>query len=640
MKRILFALAFLLTPYIAHAATATAASCSRADVVTAYGLVSNGDTIAIPSGTCSWASKLVVTKDVSIIGAGIDITIIQDDEPRTTTADGTVFSFNTTGNWRLSAMTITHHNETTINGNTTIRINGTATGFRVDHVKFDSLYAFTLIGQEGGSTCGVADHNTAVYRDIFAAGRQASWQGVGLWGDNSWHASLDLGSACAFYIENNELDGSLTHQGVTDGEYGARMVVRFNHIIHDFVGSHGTESSQRIRGTVYVEVYGNDMEWTPSDDWDGAVKQRSGIAMIFKNTMNGYLAALRAINYRTQDPYQPWKGSGAAGEADGTSVFDNNLNGGTAYETGTHTGSNGVTVLTDGAKSWTVSQWSPTFTYPGVGYSGGTEYAIINLTRGWSGYIGANTATTITNGSSLFGSSWTWNNGDSYAIKQAYPALDQVGWSGGDLLSGGDNGTSPTPAAWPNQTKRYAYVWGNTGANGDGFYPASSQHPHINIGRDVIVDGGSPGVTEGTSLPGTCTVGAGFWKTNEGSWNDGSNANYTGQGVLYKCTSTNTWTLYYTPYNFPNPLTLGPISGSFTITPSSIVQGTTGTYTINGIGTVGWVDGYTNLQLFNGAGVTVNSTTCPTAILCMASITAAANASTGPANANMVTIEP
>jgi len=29
-------------------------------------------------------------------------------------------------------------------------------------------------------------------------------------------------------------------------------------------------------------------------------------------------------------------------------------------------------------------------------------------------------------------------------------------------------------------------------------------------------------------------------------------------GTLYKCTATNTWTAYYTPYAYPHPLTLIP----------------------------------------------------------------------------------
>jgi len=53
---------------------------------------------------------------------------------------------------------------------------------------------------------------------------------------------------------------------------------------------------------------------------------------------------------------------------------------------------------------------------------------------------------------------------------------------------------------------------------------------------------GSSGVGFGlkTNRPITCTVGVGYWATDE--------------KVLYRCTETNVWTTYYTPYVYPHPL--------------------------------------------------------------------------------------
>ena len=61
------------------------------------------------------------------------------------------------------------------------------------------------------------------------------------------------------------------------------------------------------------------------------------------------------------------------------------------------------------------------------------------------------------------------------------------------------------------------------------------------------------GVGIGTlaNRPTTCTTGIGYWATDQGNWNQSGRG---GQGVLYKCSSTNTWTLYYRPYNYPDPL--------------------------------------------------------------------------------------
>lgn len=79
---------------------------------------------------------------------------------------------------------------------------------------------------------------------------------------------------------------------------------------------------------------------------------------------------------------------------------------------------------------------------------------------------------------------------------------------------------------------------------------------HILNNRDFYVEvpsfDGTTGTGSGTlaARPATCTAGVAYWATDQGSWNQAGGS----QGVLYKCTSTNTWTLYYTPYTYPHPL--------------------------------------------------------------------------------------
>ena len=50
----------------------------------------------------------------------------------------------------------------------------------------------------------------------------------------------------------------------------------------------------------------------------------------------------------------------------------------------------------------------------------------------------------------------------------------------------------------------------------------------------------------------TCTAGVGYWATDQGSWNTSGNG--FSNGVLYICGSDNTWSVYYTPYIYPDPL--------------------------------------------------------------------------------------
>jgi len=80
---------------------------------------------------------------------------------------------------------------------------------------------------------------------------------------------------------------------------------------------------------------------------------------------------------------------------------------------------------------------------------------------------------------------------------------------------------------------------------------------------------GTTGIGHGTlaNRPSTCTHttapdgddggGVMYWATDQGSWNTSSTNPYGVQasgadGVLYRCSSTDTWTAYYTPATYPN----------------------------------------------------------------------------------------
>lgn len=127
------------------------------------------------------------------------------------------------------------------------------------------------------------------------------------------------------------------------------------------------------------------------------------------------------------------------------------------------------------------------------------------------------------------------------------------------------------------------YIWSNTvGAStaitdievtgyGDEQYLAN----HLQANRDYYISGasfnGTSGVGVGTlaARPSTCTAtpeaadagngGVGYWATDQGTWKTATPT--AGQdvteGVLYRCSATNTWTVAYTPYAYPHPLAGG-----------------------------------------------------------------------------------
>jgi len=79
--------------------------------------------------------------------------------------------------------------------------------------------------------------------------------------------------------------------------------------------------------------------------------------------------------------------------------------------------------------------------------------------------------------------------------------------------------------------------------------------PNVDYYNYVASFTGATGVGAGTlaARPSSCTKGVGYWATDQGNWNQAGAAN----GQFYKCTATNTWTLYYTPYQYPHPMRSG-----------------------------------------------------------------------------------
>jgi hypothetical protein len=251
------------------------------------------------------------------------------------------------------------------------------------------------------------------------------------------------------------------------------------------------------------------------------------------------------------------------GPCDGTGSWDNNT-GVTVQDTGTMTAVNASTwSVTDNTKTWTASQWVQT---------SGAPYSIHDLTTGEGSEIWGNGT------NSLSGHPFTtldFSVGDSYQILHtAGSCLDQPSRIGGSLFSGPLGSVTPTNASggWINQTLDPVYEAADTNDQGfPGFGGVSSNTQRIIANRDYYDEVSQSAQTSPTSpfngtvgtgygilanRPSTCTPAVGYWATDQGNWN---NSGSGGQGQLFVCTATNTWTLSYTPFIYPH--TLATITG-------------------------------------------------------------------------------
>jgi hypothetical protein len=161
--------------------------------------------------------------------------------------------------------------------------------------------------------------------------------------------------------------------------------------------------------------------------------------------------------------------------------------------------------------------------------------------------------------------SYAWDGNESG--QSGWLCRDQVGTGGDTGWSGYDGNCGGTPTA---QTKMPLYTWNSIGTT-RGIYNYDSTH--IQSNRDYYLDEGNcaagstctTGTGCGSALPTSCATGTGFWVTTQNNCTvltgyvgdsaqrtDGINTKI--EGTFYKCTATNTWTEYYTPYTYPHPL--------------------------------------------------------------------------------------
>ncbi len=383
MKKILLFLCLLvLFASPVYADTHAAASCSRANVLTAYTAASNGDIITIPAGNCSstnaWSSVLTVSKEVTIQGAGYSSTFIG------ISGGNGVFQIMA-NNVRITGITFDCNwlNNDAVGIVSTGASNGDGCGaspdyaftdFRIDHNAFVhcGLQEETLSQRAVGTfgpAYGVIDNN--VFTDC---------NGECITIEQGGTSSLSLSNTPGqyadnktVYIEDNTFNytnaNSYLVDNAIDCNAGSRYVFRYNTInvnndknIAGMASNHDCSVGQNCypednADPQLAEVYGNKVYCNGSGSYclGSFMTQRSGIAYVYNNTVyykdlhEGYagdLYHLRAGHRAgcatpSYDSYTEFCHEGTKGE--GLSASKTTLNGALGNNTGCPT----MTSVTD-----------------------------------------------------------------------------------------------------------------------------------------------------------------------------------------------------------------------------------------------------------------------------------------------------
>lgn len=502
LRYILLALTIILGCKPLSANTVTALTCLSTDVQTALNTAVDGDTVQIPAGACTWASTVSIpAKAITVLGAGSqvivggnDITVISDGVSHSPT-DNPTLSVSTTLNKSIRISGITFKNGTGNPGsfNGALRMSGTTTSLRVDHCHFQ----IGPIMVDVGGPIGVFDHN--LVDSGTSPGSVTNWVRME---QSSWQGVGTFGDNSWATPSNlgsgNSLyleDNIINGGFVNDCINGGRYVIRHNTINNGVIQEHSTGSGQRHRGC---------RAW---EDYQNAFVCGTGC------TANGSGAVNFDAHFMTAGTGVIWGDTASQGFTNFATLRNNRSN------------------------NQTYTQ-SPT-------------------PSGW-GYCG-----TAFNGT---GSNWDQN----LVAANGYACLDQIGRGVGDLMAGdfppfgpGATNTTTGTVAWLHQALEPIYEWLNTWTavpNNPGQFWSVAGGAVIGSNRDFYnytpSFNGSTGVGSGVlaNRPATCTQGVAYWATDQGSWNTSGSG---GQGQLYICSSLNTWTLYYVPYTYPNPLIAG-----------------------------------------------------------------------------------
>ena len=265
----------------ANAATINASSCSQANVQSAINSASNGDTVTVPAGTCTWSSAVTIsTKAITIQGAGIDLTTITGNVD---TIDGAlVITSHATLNTTIKGFTFNKSNSTPYNP--AISLHGSYSNTGTIRITASKINTSSTIIQYNDNQAALIDNCT------FIISGNTECDPLLLHGDSqaSWTRADNFGTGTGQIImEDNTFDAtSSTYNGggwalVFCSFDGARFTVRHNTFKKCYLDAHPNTWAHAY-GVRQGEIYNN--------TFTGAVRVadwKAGTAVFYSNSWDG-----------------------------------------------------------------------------------------------------------------------------------------------------------------------------------------------------------------------------------------------------------------------------------------------------------------------------------------------------------------
>jgi hypothetical protein len=511
LAAILVVVAFPTGGRIVEAATIHVASCSYADVSDAVASAQSGDTLIVPACSATWESNLIITKGLTLQGAGVGSTVITSNfippnpgnpsDERNFLIAYKPASPELNEAFRITGFSFDINNKCEgiqLRNNTAIAINK----IRIDH---NEILNVSMSGGSAraiminGTVYGVIDNNTF-------SGGNTDISSYGLNGTSWDNLAFDYGSAdCMYYEDNIFMITNTPHAAGAGGRYCARyntyIHVNSSAGLYPWYDMHGNQGIGQNHATMGAEIYGNLVTMTYNNGV-GIFDQRGGKAVIHHNQVISTASSSAQTREEYDDSLNPTTNPQPQHVSD--SYYWNNR-----------------------VRSTLVSSREPmseirTATGSGDNY---LDDALANFSSGYA-------------------------NPDRYG-------LEIVGGTGAGqyrLIIDAQPTRLTVLPNWetnPDSTSQYRIVSDccNVIAENSEFY---NHNPDFD---------GTAGVGCGllSSLPATCTSGVGYWATEQSCTgldeaSVGAHPITPISGTLYKCTAPNTWEAYYTPYTYPHPL--------------------------------------------------------------------------------------